>query len=261
MSEESKTGSPLKLSSLEVYEIVADQGRGELERPLSALLWSGIVAGIAISFSLFCEGYLQFHLPEGGSTYLIKNFGYTVGFLIVIMGHFQLFTENTITVVLPLLQELKLSILKQTASVWVIVLGANMIGTFIVAVSVASLPFISQDFLNVLIEISAHATQKPPWETLFQAIPAGFLIAALVWMLPSAEGSEFWVIVTITFVIAIGDFAHVIAGSVEVFLLLLTGESEIQQGLGYLIMSCIGNVIGGTVLFAFMAYAQVRKES
>lgn len=106
----------------------------------------------------------------------------------------------------------------------------------------------------------AHATHKTPLDTLFQAIPAGFLIAALVWMLPSSIGSEFWIIITVTFVIAIGDFAHVIAGSVEVFLLMLSGESSLAQGLGYLVMACIGNIIGGSGLFALMTYAQVREE-
>jgi formate/nitrite transporter FocA (FNT family) len=260
MSKKSKIETPLQLKSSEVYGIVASQGKEELQRPFSALAWSGLVAGIAISFSLFCEGFLQLHLPDNGTAYLIKNLGYSVGFLIVILGHFQLFTENTITVILPLLEEFCANTMKETARLWGIVLGANLVGTFLVALFTVTLPFFSADFMQVLIEISAHATHKAPLDTLFQAIPAGFLIAALVWMLPSSIGSEFWIIITVTFVIAIGDFAHVIAGSVEVFLLMLSGESDLTQGLGYLVMACIGNIIGGTGLFALMAYAQVREE-
>ncbi len=260
MSEKQEHDASLQLKSKEVYGIIAKQGKEELARPLSALAWSGIAAGIAISFSLFCEGYLQLYLPDTGGAYLIKNLGYTVGFLIVVLGHFQLFTENTITVILPLLEELCAKTIRKTARLWSIVLGANLVGTFVVALFTVTLPFFSAEFLQVLVEISVDATHKDPWVTLFQAIPAGFLIAALVWMLPSSVGSEFWVILTITYVIAIGDFAHVIAGSVEVFILILTGDSRILQGLGYLLMSGIGNIIGGTGLFAFMAYAQVREE-
>jgi formate/nitrite transporter FocA (FNT family) len=260
MSDTSETDTSLKLKSKEVYGIIAEQGKDELARPLSSLAWSGIAAGIAISFSLFCEGYLQLHLPDSDGAYLIKNLGYTIGFLIVILGHFQLFTENTITVILPLLEELCANTIRETARLWSIVLGANFIGTFAVAVFTVTLPFFDQNFLQVLIDISIHATHKDPLVTLFQAIPAGFLIAALVWMLPSSSGSEFWLIITITYVIAIGDFAHVIAGSIEVFILLLTGESSLLQGMSYLVMACVGNIIGGTGLFAFMAYAQVREE-
>lgn len=260
MSDQPENGTPLHLKSKELYGIVADQGKDELARPASSLAWSGIAAGIAISFSLFCEGYLQLHLPDTGGAYLVKNLGYTIGFLIVILGHFQLFTENTITVILPLLEELCAKTIRKTARLWSIVLGANLLGTFVVALFAVTLPFFSAEFREVIIDISIHATHKPPLATLFQAIPAGFLIAALVWMLPSSVGSEFWVIVTITYVIAIGDFAHVIAGSVEVFILILTGDSQIIQGLSYLVMAGIGNIIGGTGLFAFMAYAQVREE-
>jgi formate/nitrite transporter FocA (FNT family) len=92
-------------------------------------------------------------------------------------------------------------------------------------------------------------------------VPAGFLIAALSWMLPNSEGSKFWVIFTITYVISLGDFSHVVAGGVEVFIAVLTGHISLLQGLaGAILPTLLGNILGGTALFSLIAYAQVREE-
>ena len=81
----------LRLASPPIYEIIAWEGREELARPLDALAWSGLVAGIAIWCCVICEGILKVHLPPGDN-FLLENLGYTAGFMIVILGRFQLFT-------------------------------------------------------------------------------------------------------------------------------------------------------------------------
>lgn len=250
----------LRLVAPTIYEVISTEGREELARPMSSLAWSAVVAGICISFSLFCEGFIKFHTPDDKAYFLLNNLGYTVGFLIVIMGRFQLFTENTITVILPLLERFKLSTFWRTMKLWAVVAGFNVVGTFLVAFLITIFPFFTSEVFNVFIDISDHAVNKPLGDIFIQAIPAGFLIAALVWMLPSAENSKFWVILLMTYVLAIGDFAHIVAGSAEAFLLMLNSEIAMTQGLGYLFMACLGNIIGGTGLFALMAYAQVKEE-
>jgi hypothetical protein len=86
-----------------VYEIVREEGEHELTRTISALVWSGFAAGLSMGFSLVAEGLLRSHLPDAAWSPLIYKFGYCAGFLIVILGRQQLFTENTLTVILPLL--------------------------------------------------------------------------------------------------------------------------------------------------------------
>jgi formate/nitrite transporter FocA (FNT family) len=79
--------------------------------------------------------------------------------------------------------------------------------------------------------------------------------------MPTAEGAEFWVITVLTYLIAAGDFTHVVAGSVEAFLLVFQAElSIIDLVLRFTVPVFIGNVIGGTVLFAMISYAQVKEE-
>jgi len=251
----------LRLASQEIYGIISLEGEEELSRPLSSLGWSGLVAGLCISFSLFCEGYLKHYLPAGGNYFLLENLGYTFGFVIVIIGRFQLFTENTITVVLPVLERRTRRNFIRTCKLWGVVLSTNFLGTFLVALLVTHFNFFSDDLMAIMIDISMHAVDQEFWHVFQIAIPAGFLIACLVWMLPSARGGgEFWVIIMMTYIIAIGDFAHIVAGSVEAFLLILQGHVSIMQGVSFLVAACVGNIIGGTFLFALLAYNQVKYE-
>ncbi len=100
-----------------------------------------------------------------------------------------------------------------------------------------------------------------PTEMFVKGILAGWLIAALVWMLPSAEGTEIFIITLITYIIALGDFTHIIAGSVEAIYMCVIGEVGFGQAFGgFFIPTLLGNVAGGTVLFALISYAQVREE-
>jgi formate-nitrite transporter family protein len=115
--------------------------------------------------------------------------------------------------------------------------------------------------LGAMLAVSGHLLHKAPLEILAQAVPAGFIIASVAWIRAAVTNGEFWVVLTLTYVIALGDFTHVIAGSAETFLLLWAGQISIVHALGGLIApSLIGNVIGGTGLFALLAYAQVRQE-
>jgi formate-nitrite transporter family protein len=179
----------------------------------------------------------------------------------VILGRMQLFTEQTIVTVLPVMAAPSWSKLWATARLWIIVFVANMIGTCVAAGMNVTLHLVSPDLLASMLAVSAPLLHKTPLEVLSQAVPAGFIIASVAWIRAAISNAEFWIVLTLTYVIALGDFTHVIAGSAETFLLLFAGQIEIARALGDLIApALIGNVIGGTGLFALLAYAQVRQE-
>ncbi len=250
------------LSALTHYAIIRREGEEELRRPLVSLWWSGVAAGIGISSSVLVEGIIRSNL---GSDHpyltLIESLGYTFGFVLVILCRLQLFTENTITVVLPVLAEPTRNRFYCTARLWTIVLGANLCGTFFIAAVAMHGGILPTETLAAILEISQHVASFSATETLLRGIPSGFFIAALVWMLPSAKGSEVLVIIMFTWLIAAGDFTHVIVGSTEIFNLVLTGELNIFTALFYHISPVlIGNILGGTGLFAMLAYGQVHEE-
>ena len=250
-----------RLSAVTVYSIIRREGEEELHRPIQSLWWSGIAAGIGISSSVLTEAVLHQTFLEHPYRTAIENLGYTVGFVLVIISRLQLFTENTITVILPLLSEPTLRKLWQTARLWSIVFVANLIGTLFTALITLHLGTTSPEHTAAMLEVSRHFAEVRPLDALLYGIPAGFYLAAIVWMLPSSKGFELLVIVLFTYLIAAGEFTHVIAGSTEVFLLVLNGELGVGSALGGLLLpALVGNIIGGTGLFALLAYGQVRGE-
>ena len=260
MSQKERVNEKLRLHSATIYEIVSREGSSELSRKLSALGWSGLAAGFAISFSMLAEAYFKMYLPETQYKPLIENMGYTFGFIIVIMARLQLFTENTITVMLPVFENPAKRNIVRTLKLWGVVFATNITGTFIVALLVTKFNFASTELLAAIIDLCKHAIHRDFMEVFIMGIPAGFLIAALVWMLPSSESNEFFVIFLMIYLIALGDFTHVVAGSAEAFVLLLTGDATAVESFGYIAFAGAGNIIGGTGLFALLAYAQVKDE-
>jgi len=251
----------LSLSPRLVYQIIRMEGEEELARPHRSLIWAGIAAGMLISFSVLGEAILRTYLPDTPSRYLIENFGYCFGFLLVILGRLQLFTENTITTVFPLVSEPTPRMFVSVMRLWGIVLSANVIGALAAAALFAHTPAIPPDVLPAITSLSEHALGFEPGVAFMRAIPAGILVAAIVWMLPQAPGSSFILIVAFTWLIAAGDFTHIVAGSVEMWFLLLTGGATVSTALfSFFLPVLAGNIAGGTAVFTLMAWGQVRDE-
>ncbi len=260
-AEEESVKEATKLSSKLIYEVIRRDGDEEMARPNRSLIWSGIGAGILISFSVLGEAVFRTYLPDTPQRFLVENLGYSLGFLLVILGRMQLFTENTITTVLPLLIDHTPRMLGRVARLWSIVLTANVVGALLMALLFAYTPAISEDLRPALQSLSEHAVTMPPLEGFFRGIPAGILIAAIVWMLPQAPGSTFFIILSFTWLIAAGDFTHVVAGSVEMWYLFVQGDISFwTASFGFFWPVLIGNVVGGTAIFTLLAWGQVKDE-
>jgi formate/nitrite transporter FocA (FNT family) len=251
-----------KLAPKLLFEVIRRDGEEEMTRPLRSLAYSGVAAGMMISMSVLGEAVLRTYLPpEVGTSYLLENLGYSLGFLIVILGRMQLFTENTITTVLPVIAAPSRALLASMLRLWGIVLAANVAGAFAIAAFYVLTPAIDPVFHPAIDSLSVHATGFPPREAFFRAIPAGVLVAALVWMLPQRKGSAFAVILAFTWLIAAGDFTHVIAGSVEWGWLFWRGALGFWEGfVAFFLPVLAGNVVGGTVIFTLLAHGQVKDE-
>lgn len=244
-----------------IYEVVRRMGEEEMARPAVSLWWSGVAAGLSISFSLLAQAILQMHLPDAPWRPLVSSLGYSVGFIMVVLARQQLFTENTITVVLPVLAELTTKNFLRLCQMWAIVLLANVAGTLAAAVFCTYTPVLSPELRDAMLAVSGHLLNHGWLEMAFRGVASGFLIAAMVWLIPSAESAQFHVITLMTYLIAAGGFMHIVAGSVEAFLLVLHGDlSWWAMATDFFVPVLIGNVVGGTALFALISYAQVMQE-
>lgn len=250
----------LPLRSPMVYEVVRQEGESELDRPFLSLWWSGIAAGIAMFTSVLAEGVLRQRLPDVSWRPLVENFGYCFGFVITVLGRLQLFTESTITAVLPLFSQWSGARLVDTLRLWSVVLLANFTGTFITAALVTWTGLVPASHLASMLQVAQEFAANTPLQGLLFGIPAGFLVAAMVWLMPSAEGSKFSIVVWLAYLLALGDFTHVVVGSAEVALLLFAGSMTPLAAVALLMPTLAGNIIGGTGLFALLAYGQVKGE-
>ena len=146
------------------------------------------------------------------------------------------------------------------ARLWFIVFTANMFGTFLAAFFSFSLQSVPPELVEGMTAISEHYAKLSPSNAFSYGIISGFIIAAIVWMKPSVKHSQILMIVIFTYLIAIGNFTHVIAGSTELFLLALQNKISVLETLSLIGATLLGNIVGGTGLFALLAYGQVVRE-
>jgi formate/nitrite transporter FocA (FNT family) len=244
-----------------IYEIVRRLGEEEMARPMTSLWWSGLAAGLSISFSLLAQAILKSGLPDAPWQSLVSSFGYSVGFIMVVLSRQQLFTESTITGVLPVIADLTPANILKLCRMWGIVLVANFAGTLVAAIFCTFTTVVTPEVRQGMIEISRHIMDHGFFDMVFKGIVAGFLIAAMVWLIPSADAAQFHVVTLMTYLIAVGGFMHIVAGSMEAFLLALNGDfGWWSMVIEFILPVLLGNIIGGTALFALIAYAQVMKE-
>lgn len=258
--EQARGHAPLR--ALVIHEIIREQGEAELGRPVSAMLASGLAAGLSMGFSFCAMALLQSDLPAGlPGRHAIASLGYAVGFIIVVLGRQQLFTESTLSAVLPVLTHRDLGTALKTVRLWNVVFAANIVGTWIFAAALAFGHPLPPDASPALAQLAAESMAHPFFDTLLRAVFAGWLIALMVWLLPSAKSARILVILVLTWMVALGRFSHVIAGSSEGAYAVLTGAAGFGRYLlNFLIPTLIGNTIGGVSLVGMLNHAPVSAE-
>ena len=243
-----------------VHRAILVEGREELNRPTSALAWSGLAAGLAMGFSLVAEGVLRAKLPESEGWKLVTKLGYPVGFLFVMLGRQQLFTESTLVAVLPALHDKGARRFAALLRVWTVVLLGNLVGAFLFALAAAHTGIFSPEVREAFATIGHEAIRHSFVDDVLKGIAGGWLIALMVWMFPAAETAKFWTIIVTAYLIAAAELTHIVAGSVETLYLALSGGTTFVEALvGYMIPVLIGNTIGGVVFAAALNHAQVES--
>jgi len=246
------------VSAIVVHEAIRKDGDEELQRSASALAWSGLAAGLLMGFSFLAEGLLRSRLPNAPWRPLIVNLGYPLGFLMVIIGRQQLFTENTLTAIIPLLARRNWSTFFSVLRLWAIVLVTNLCGAHIFAWVTADTHLLKPEVQAALLEIGRDAVSVSFGDAILRGIFAGWLIASVVWMNAATDSGRFTIIVTLTYVVGLAELTHIVAGAVEVLYLVMRGErSWISVMTGYIVPTFLGNVAGGVSLVSALNHAQV----
>lgn len=256
--QEQEAEDRTSVSALVVHEAIRKDGDEELRRSVPALGWSGLAAGLSMGFSFVAEALIRTYLPDAPWRPLITQLGYPLGFLIVIIGRQQLFTENTLTAIIPLLARRNMATFWQVLRLWAVVLVANMAGAHLFAWVVGNTPIIHPIFHSAMGQLARDAADVTFGGAILRGIFAGWLIAMVVWMLAASDSDKVLIIVILTYIVGLAKLTHVVAGSVEVLFLVMTGaKSWWSFAGGYMIPTLIGNVLGGVALVSAVNHAQV----
>ena len=256
--EEKRVEDRVAINAQVVYETIRREGEEELVRSNAALAWSALSAGLSMGISFIAEALLRAHLPKQPWAPLVYCFGYSVGFLVIVLGRQQLFTENTLTVILPLMQRRNGQTLMRVLQLWAVVLAANLLGTCLFAACVGKIALFDPAVVRALAEIGAAHTGLPFSIAFVRAIFAGWLIALMVWLLPGADSARVSIIIILTYVVGLGGFNHIVAGSTTVFFMVWTHSSSWgEYFLRFFVPTLLGNIVGGVTLVSALGHAQV----
>lgn len=267
-SEEKQRGKKIEVDedrlpsrAMAIHEHIRQDGEKELERDAMALLWSAIAAGLSMGASLLAKGIFHVQLDGVPGSFLLENLGYTFGFIIVIMARQQLFTENTVTAVLPVMQNPTMGNAGLLMRLWSVVLLSNVVGTGIAAWAFEYMPIFDEETRDAFVKIGMDVMKNSPGEMFANAIISGWIIATMVWMFPAAGAAKIVVIILMTWLIALADTTHIVVGSVEILYLVFNGTLHWSDFFWpFALPTLAGNICGGTFIFALMSHAQIRND-
>jgi len=249
-------------SAQDIYEQVANNARQELGRSSVSLAISGLAGGIFMGLSALGNAIAIALLTPSGATpsntvlFVAKMF-YPLGFIVVILGRSQLFTENTLYPVALVLAEKKH--FWKTLRLWATVLPANILGALAFAAIAALTGALRPDMVQSLGQLGLDAIRNPSATIFWSAVMGGWIIATVAWLVSGSHSitGSVMIIWMLTFVVGLGNFAHCIATSGEILGAVLTGKAPWISYARWIFFAVTGNICGGVGMVTLLEYGQV----
>jgi formate/nitrite transporter FocA (FNT family) len=249
-------------SAQDIFEQVANNARQELGRSSTSLAISGFAGGIFMGLSALGTAIaLSMLTPPGttpsGTIQFIAKMFYPLGFIVVILGRSQLFTENTLYPIALVLTEKKH--FWHTARLWSVVLPANVLGAFVFAALVSLTNAVNPAVVQSLGSLGLEAAAHPSATIFWSGVMGGWIIATVAWLVSGSHSitGSVMIIWLLAFVVGLGGFAHCIAASGEVFTAILTGRAPWLAFPIWFFPAVAGNICGGVGMVTILEYGQV----
>lgn len=250
------------------YQVILGQevseGLKELERSPSGLLISSFSAGLDLSFSLLLIGVMLTLTHSSHSELLTRILvanAYSTGFIFVILGRSELFTEHTTRAVYPVLTgHAPVSALLK---LWVLIYIGNIAGTAVFAKLTDVIgPSLGVIDIAELQEFGRAVVAHSWWVILLSGVLAGWLMGLLSWLVTAGREtiSQVFFVWLITAAIGLCHLHHAIVGSAEVLAAVFAGGAVPASGYGFfLCWASLGNVAGGVIFVAVLKYSHVMR--
>lgn len=247
-----------RFSTEEIFVRVLASAEEEIDTRKQQLFFSGLTAGFAIVLTFLGHAVGAAVFPENS---LLSAVLYPVGFVYIIIGRYQLYTENTLPPVALILS--RIASLPMLLRVWGVVLLGNLVGAALGVYVLANGQVLSPDAVQAGIAFTSAGLEKDWWAVFNRSIFAGWLVAGVVWLNHAARDtiSRFVIIYFIFYLIAAADLYHVITAACEaLFFFFITGSAPGALLVEFWLPILLGNTIGGVLLFTLVNYAQTEQR-
>jgi formate/nitrite transporter FocA (FNT family) len=241
----------------EIFSAVSQNGREELKRTTAALAFSGVAGGLTMGLTGLAVAVARAHLGPGLKEQFIASLLYPIGFIAVVIGRAQLFTENTLYPIVLVLDER--GHVRNTLRLWGTVFAANIAGAFIFSLLVIGTSSLQPEYAHALIELGTPAASGTMAHLFWSGVIGGWLIALVAWMVTASHWTIGQLIVTylLTYVVGLGHFAHCIATSGEILSAVNGGAIPPGGYFHWLLPATLGNIVGGVIIVSLLNYGQV----
>lgn len=240
----------------DIYQQVALNAKAELKRTTVSLAISGFAGGIFMGLSGLGTALVLGLFGTSPTTHFVATMFYPIGFIVVIIGRAQLFTENTLYPVALVLSEKRE--LWNTLRLWCTVLPANVLGALAFAALAVRTSALMPATREALMQLGVTAARVSPAGIFWSAVTAGWIIATAAWLVSGSHSITGSVIILwiLTYVVGLGSFAHCIATSGEILSAVLGGQLATVTYLHWLWLAVAGNVCGGIFMVTLLEYGQ-----
>ena len=259
MTERTLEVETTRRTAHQIFERASSNARDELSRSSRALAFSGLAGGFTMGLTGLAVASVLAILGGSPAARLAAFLFYPTGFIAVIIGRAQLFTENTLYPVVLVLDERRH--VMNTLRLWAIVFGANVAGAFLFALLMARTSAVEPAILRQLVNLGQTAVGKHADYIFWSGVVGGWMIALVAWMVSASHWTigQIAVIWLLTFVVGAGHFAHCIATSGEIITAVVAGGTEVTSYARWLLLATAGNIIGGVTLVSLLNWGQVKE--
>jgi formate/nitrite transporter FocA (FNT family) len=255
MQQESK-----RKSAEQILEAVMENGRDELSRGTVSLLFSGFAGGLSMGLTGLAVALAISYLGKGSIQEFFSFFFYPVGFIVVVIGRAQLFTENTLFPVVLVLDERKH--LLNTLRLWSAVFVSNVAGAVFFGWLLMKTGALSPNFADALAGLGLQAASGHFTVIFAKGVIGGWMIALVAWMVTASHWTIGQIAVTwlLTFIVGAGHFSHCIASSAEIVAAIMSGHLHFSNYFQWLLPATLGNIVGGVFMVSLLNFGQVRAS-
>jgi formate-nitrite transporter family protein len=248
-----------RLTAPEIFDAAVENAREELKRSTRKLAFSGIAGGMTLGLTGLGVAAIRALLGDGGWQQFISYLIYPVGFIAVIIGRAQLFTENTLYPVVLVLDERRH--LMATLRLWGVVFCSNISGAFLFALLALRTQSLTPQISGQLVALGLAAIAGSRSHFFWSGVVGGWLIALVAWMVTASRWTigQVAMIWLLTFILGIGHFSHCIVSSCEILSAVVSGHVAAQSYMDWLLFATLGNILGGVVIVSLLNYAQVKE--